>query len=99
MAEGSRYGRAQDGRSRQGEGPRRGCRLARAEKKSPSDLGGRGRRHGPGERRMIRELVDEAVAAGARRWRACEVLGLTARTLERWGVDEDGRRGPNTVPA
>jgi hypothetical protein len=26
---------------------------------------------------MIRELVDEAVAAGARRWRACEVLGLT----------------------
>ncbi len=26
---------------------------------------------------MIRELVDEAVAASARRWRACEVLGLT----------------------
>ena len=49
---------------------------------------------------MIRELVDEAVAAGARRWRACEVLGLTVRTLERWGSDdEDGRRGPNTVPA
>jgi putative transposase len=48
---------------------------------------------------MIRELVDEAVAAGARRWRACEVLGLTVRTLERWGVDEDGRHGPNTVPA
>jgi putative transposase len=48
---------------------------------------------------MIRELVDGAVAAGARRWRACEVLGLTVRTLERWGVDEDGRHGPNTVPA
>lgn len=49
---------------------------------------------------MIRELVEEAVAAGARRWRACEVLGLTARTLERWGdVEEDGRHGPNTVPA
>jgi len=49
---------------------------------------------------MIRELVDEAVAAGARRWRACEVLGLTVRTLERWGADdEDGRHGPNTVPA
>jgi hypothetical protein len=48
---------------------------------------------------MIRELVEEAVAAGARRWRACEVLGLTVRTLERWGADDDGRRGPNTVPA
>jgi transposase InsO family protein len=49
---------------------------------------------------MIRELVEEAVAAGARRWRACEVLGLTVRTLERWGdVDDDGRHGPNTAPA
>lgn len=49
---------------------------------------------------MIRELVAEAVAAGARRWRACEVLGLTVRTLERWGdIDDDGRWGPNTVPA
>jgi putative transposase len=49
---------------------------------------------------MIRELINEAVAAGARRWRACEVLGLTVRTLERWGTsDEDGRHGPNTVPA
>ncbi len=49
---------------------------------------------------MIRELVQEAVAAGARRWHACEVLGLTVRTLERWGdADDDGRHGPNTVPA
>jgi transposase InsO family protein len=49
---------------------------------------------------MIRELIAEAVAAGARRWRACEVLGLTVRTLERWrDDDEDGRHGPNTAPA
>jgi putative transposase len=49
---------------------------------------------------MIRTLIDEAVAAGARRWRACEVLGLTVRTVERWGdSDDDGRRGPNRVPA
>lgn len=49
---------------------------------------------------MIRKLVEEAVAAGARRGPACEVLGLTVRTLERWGdVDDDGRHGPNTVPA
>jgi putative transposase len=40
------------------------------------------------------------VAAGARRKVACELLGLTARTLERWGdQDDDGRHGPNTVPA
>ena len=49
---------------------------------------------------MIRTLIDEAVTAGARRWRACEVLGLTVRTVERWGdSDDDGRRGPNRVPA
>ncbi len=49
---------------------------------------------------MIRTLIAEAVAAGARRWRACEVLGLSVRTVERWGTnDEDGRHGPNHVPA
>jgi transposase InsO family protein len=49
---------------------------------------------------MIRTLIEEAVTAGARRWRACEVLGLTVRTVERWGTsDDDGRRGPNRVPA
>ena len=40
------------------------------------------------------------MASGARRKVACELLGLTARTLERWGdEDDDGRHGPNTVPA
>ena len=49
---------------------------------------------------MIRTLIHEAVEAGARRWRACEVLGLTVRTLERWGTnDDDGRHAPNHVPA
>jgi transposase InsO family protein len=49
---------------------------------------------------MIRTLIQEAVDAGARRWRACEVLGLSVRTVERWGTnDEDGRHGPNHVPA
>jgi putative transposase len=48
---------------------------------------------------MIRQLIDEAVAAGARRKVACELIGLTARTLERWaGHDDDRRHGPNTVP-
>lgn len=50
---------------------------------------------------MTIELVDEAVVAGARRDAASQVVGLSARTLERWrsGDVEDGRRGPNTAPA
>jgi transposase InsO family protein len=49
---------------------------------------------------VIRQLVDEAVTAGARRRKACELLGLTVRTLERWADDrEDNRRGPKSRPA
>lgn len=50
---------------------------------------------------MTIELVDEAVASGARREAACEAVGLAARTLERWrgGKLEDERRGPKTTPA
>jgi putative transposase len=48
---------------------------------------------------MIRTLVAEAVTAGARRWRACELLGIAVRTLERWGDDrQDGRHGPKSEP-
>jgi putative transposase len=48
------------------------------------------------------ELIDEAVGAGARRARACEVAGLDTRTVERWRKRPDGddeRHGPNTKPA
>lgn len=49
---------------------------------------------------MIRKLVDEAVAAGARRAAACKVLGLPARTLERWAhTSDDNRNGPKHTPA
>lgn len=50
-------------------------------------------------------LVAEAVEAGARQERAAEVLGLRARTLQRWRTQdaekggEDRRRGPQTEPA
>jgi transposase InsO family protein len=53
---------------------------------------------------MIVALLDEAVAHGARRRTACEVLGVSARMVERWhrpqgvGGDEDLRRGPTTAP-
>jgi transposase InsO family protein len=49
---------------------------------------------------VIRTLIEEAVAAGARREQACELLGLSARTLERWDDEsEDSRRGPKSPPA
>ena len=49
---------------------------------------------------MIIELIDEAVANGARFKAACELIGLSARTLERWrsGRTEDERNGPKTKP-
>jgi transposase InsO family protein len=49
---------------------------------------------------MIQALVEEAVVAGARRWKACELLGIAVRTLERWDDDsDDGRHGPKSPPA
>ena len=49
---------------------------------------------------MILELVDEAVRNGARQRRACEVLGISVRTVQRWRRDGGGdrRRGPRTKP-
>ncbi len=51
---------------------------------------------------MTMGLIDEAVAAGARLEKACEVLGLSARTIERWraedGCGHDGRIGPKHAP-
>lgn len=49
---------------------------------------------------MILEHLDEAVAAGARQSEACKLLGLDARTTQRWrreGGSEDRRRGPTTA--
>ena len=50
---------------------------------------------------MILELVESAVAAGARQKRACEILTVSARTVQRWqseGGGEDRRRGPRGEP-
>ncbi len=40
-------------------------------------------------------MIDEAVAAGARRWKCCEVVGISMRTLQRWrtGLVTDRRKG------
>jgi len=41
---------------------------------------------------MITTLVNEAVAEGARQHRACAMMGLSARTLQRWQQDEGSDR-------
>jgi putative transposase len=51
---------------------------------------------------MIMGLLDEAVTAGARQSKACEVLGLDCRTVQRWTsqqIGEDRRAGPKQKPA
>ena len=50
---------------------------------------------------MIRAWIDEAVTQGARRNAACQVLGLSRRTLVRWrGAHPcDVRNGPHQAPA
>jgi len=63
-------------------------------------VGGRGRLHGVEDRRRVLELIEEAVAAGARQSAACRELGLDRRTVQRWhaGAAEDRRSGPKRVP-
>ena len=36
------------------------------------------------DRQMAIDLIEEAVDAGARRFKACEVLEINVRTLQRW---------------
>src|SRR3954469_181018 len=50
---------------------------------------------------MILELIDEAVAAGAREHAACALCGLSPRALQRWraaDIGDDRRYGPKTRP-
>ena len=50
---------------------------------------------------MIVADVEDAVASGARQAKACELLGMDPRTLQRWkaqGPGEDQRAGPRTAP-
>ena len=51
---------------------------------------------------MILELIDEAIANGARLEAACERLGLSMRTVQRWRRPEtaqDRRCGPRKTPS
>lgn len=50
------------------------------------------------QRQNIMLLIDEAVGAGARQARACEVIGLSSRTLQRWQADRNrGDRRPQRI--
>lgn len=63
---------------------------------------GRGRRIGIESREQSKGLIAEAVENGCRLGTACEVLGLSPRTLTRWSMETevgDKRRGPKTEPA
>jgi len=47
------------------------------------------------------ELVEEAMNNGARKEKACETLGISTRTMQRWesaDVKGDMRKGPKTKP-
>lgn len=50
---------------------------------------------------MIVALIEEAVKRGARRARACAVVGVSVRTVERWRGPhpQDARQGPRATPA
>ena len=51
---------------------------------------------------MIINLIDRAVASGARLKQAADIIGLSARTIIRWrqqGGGQDQRKGPLTAPA
>jgi len=46
-------------------------------------------------------LIDEAIQSGARQRKACEILSLDSRTVQRWrtqDIGEDCRTGPSRVP-
>jgi putative transposase len=43
-------------------------------------------------RKDLRTWIEEAVAAGARRFKACEIVGITLRCLQRWAEHAVDRR-------
>ena len=65
-------------------------------------MGGRGRRHSAEQRAKVLKMIDETIEAGARQHKACEVVGITPRTLQNWRKrpgQGDLRQGPRQAPA
>jgi len=55
------------------------------------------------QRKIIVMLCDEAIAAGARQHKACGIIGITAKTIQRWKkptkLQDDGRQKREFIPA
>ena len=41
------------------------------------------------DRQHYKELIDEATLAGARKHKACAVIGLSIRTIQRWQAEAE----------
>ena len=53
----------------------------------------------PEVRKFVIEAIQEAVQSGARKEKACETIGISLRTIERWEKNlVDRRKGPKKVP-
>jgi len=61
----------------------------------------RGRRVSLEDSKAILSLVDDAISQGARQARACELVGISSKTYQRWlqkPLLGDQRRGPKSEP-
>ncbi len=93
------------GAAPQGQGPGGGGGIADRLKKDPGLLGrGRGGLTAPEDRRKTLEILDAAVAAGARAREAAALLGVGLTTVQRWrrqfagdGDGLDGRKGSHRL--
>lgn len=61
------------------------------QKKARRIWGGHGKLINPQDRPEAVELIQEAVAGGARVVKACEVLGIAPSTYTKWAKDEDSK--------
>lgn len=63
--------------------------------------GARGRLTGESDRCHAQELIDEATTQGCRKGKACEALGVSVRTVQRWqrAGSVDRRKGSRATPA
>ena len=71
----------------QGEGARRGGGATGAKKNAGERVPRRGRRHRRAERDLILSAIATARSSGARLAPACRIVGVSARTIERWRTD------------
>ena len=54
------------------------------------------------DRKEISHLIEEATQAGARQSEASEIIGISAKTLQRWSQEDnsqDGRLDAKHLPA